>query len=864
MFQRPICCLIGVAILSACLSQSGALQAQEPKAKPDPKKGSGSVDVEDYSYFFGKPQKLQEFWAAVKYEISVGKPSIAAGFLEQMLDFASKIEEKKRREEWVQLEKQEGMAAFLRLLGIEHWYDDEKRNDKAKNDARELIKQVGIAVRAYLEDPVRIAKYVKNLGASPEERDYALGELYQSGSAVIPELVSQMQSAGKAGNQEARLAMRDALVKLRPDTIPPLLAALDSNDPLLTIDVIEVLLRRGEKRAVPRLWYLLGKPNQDVGIRAAARSALAVLTETKPDLLPQPRDMLTRQADLYYQHRIEFSDPKAVPVWRWDAEKNRIVQGWDKTPTLPASKAEEYWGHRYATQALEIDPSYLPAQIVDLSLIVDKAMERTGLDVPLSKAPAAADADKVLMSVNPDLIIRVLERALQDKRVPVVLATVRALGALDEVRAARAGNSSESPLVKALNFGDRRVEMAAAEALLGIPGKPTPGTSTRVLDVLRRALSTSPEQPGAVGKVLVVYASPELGKQVARNVRRLGLEPVVVGTGRDALRRLNQAADVDLVLIDAAVFDPGLTGLLAQVRADAHAGRLPVLVAVAPEQDANLKSLNRQFQDENARFDQLRDALKKQEDLNVKASIERTRADLERQQKRLRDLTVQYVDESQRAEDRLRRLLDRYPSTWVVASDVPLDADQLRAAFKDRLDQPESQPLPDAVRKEYAERALLWLGRIARGEIAGYDIRSSDELPKAVYASLGDVSLSDAAVQSAIVIVGRLSSAESQRQLLGFLHHSKRPVELRRRAGEELTRSLQENGILLGKNDVGLLFDSFKDPNLDKALKPVVAGLVGLMQPDSRATGDRLKDFKPKIVPEAPPAPPPPAGSGEG
>ena len=45
-----------------------------------------------------------------------------------------------------------------------------------------------------------------------------------------------------------------ANVKL-PDVVPPLVAALDSNDPDLIVDVISVFMRRGSKEVVPHLWF---------------------------------------------------------------------------------------------------------------------------------------------------------------------------------------------------------------------------------------------------------------------------------------------------------------------------------------------------------------------------------------------------------------------------------------------------------------------------------------------------------------------------------------------------------------------------------------------------------------------------------
>ena len=72
-------------------------------------------------------------------------------------------------------------------------------------------------------------------------------------------------------------------------------------------------------------------------------------------------------------------------------------------------------------------------------------------------------------------------------------------------------------------------------------------------------------------------------------MKKSGFDPIPVRTGRDVLRRLNKAADVDLVLIDEALPDPGLPSLLAQLRADLNYGRIPVVVTVPKEREDALR-----------------------------------------------------------------------------------------------------------------------------------------------------------------------------------------------------------------------------------------------------------------------------------
>src|SRR5438105_15633548 len=107
-------------VISAILTFCSALPAADPAPQEPPKKDPFQRDVEEYEFFFGKPANIPEFWNAIQYEISVGRPGVAAMFLDQMLAFAAKLEEKKRAEEWLKLEKKEGMASILTLNAIKY------------------------------------------------------------------------------------------------------------------------------------------------------------------------------------------------------------------------------------------------------------------------------------------------------------------------------------------------------------------------------------------------------------------------------------------------------------------------------------------------------------------------------------------------------------------------------------------------------------------------------------------------------------------------------------------------------------------------------------------------------------------------
>jgi hypothetical protein len=585
--------------------------AAPPAAVPEPQPGEG-----DYRQFFKKPQTPLEFWKALQFELEVGRADLAASLLHGL------VESKPNDEALVELADREGMAAILRLRNFKPWVaapkydvkdaeaeiavleksradperlahlrDEVKRvrtetqnaaawSKRAETDTESLIASVTDAVKKVRGDPKRISGLIGLLSASPEEANYALKELSKSGALAVPQMIEALSSP-TAGD---RAEVLSALQRLGSDVVPPIVAALDSNDAQLKVDLLDVLRRKLAREAAPNLWFVAASPAQPELVRRKATEALAAFFDTQPSRLPPAKVALTREAERYYNHQVTFPNPAAVTVWRWD--NGHVVAGWPGAPTVPATVAEEYWGTRFANQALTLDPNYRPAQVLLLSLALEKGTERTGVTQSLAKG--APQVHALLASASPELVDAVLERALDERRTPVVLNAVRTLGGLADPRANRPSAKGEPVLVRALYYPDRRVQMAAVEAILHGPESLNQYAAGRIVDVLRRALA-SEAVTRDVPKVLVGYPSPEYAGRVAGAVRAAGFEPVEATTGRQVMWRLGRAADVDVLLIDAALPDPGLAGLLGQLAADTYAGHLPVILTAPPGREEALR-----------------------------------------------------------------------------------------------------------------------------------------------------------------------------------------------------------------------------------------------------------------------------------
>jgi CheY-like chemotaxis protein len=764
------------------------------------------------------PRTPAEFWNAVEFELDTGRFDVAGQYLKAFL--ATNPTD----QDYLAIEKDRGMAAFLRLRTVIQWSADKPTDDEARKNAELVIEKATAALRKQLGDVARINRFIRNLQASPEERAYAIRELQRSGALAMPHLLAAMQ-----GDQDPaqRALLLDVLPLLPQDTIAPLLASTDMRDPVLKLLLLDALAarqdrgtlpNRAETDPLPTLDYLAASPKESDQVRRRARDTAALLRTTSPSRLPMAKVALTQAAEKFYQHKANFINPQAVAVWRW--ENDRLVQY-----SATASQAEEYLGLRYARWALELDPSYQPAQAVFLSLAVEKAMERGGPDKSLSQT--APDVHDLLATVYPGALIQTLDRALTDGRTAVALGVVRALGERAEVSAARTERSRPGVLVRALDYPDRRVQIAAADALLRLP-KNVHTAHARVVEVLRRALAVEAETIlPRTQRILVCHFQPIVADLMAGAVRAAGYEAVVVNTGREAMRRLKEAADIDGIILDADLPYPLLPDTIASLRYDVHVGLLPVRIVYTPDVTPTTVIVNR------APLPPLTTTAPPPVIAN--------------------ELTAR----------RLNRLIEGYRQIAVVPGPVtPLwvrrefgEESQAEPAAQAR-DGTASAPFTPEERKGYSYLAIEWFKRMATGEVPGYDVRPAE---RAIRSALKVEELTRPAIEA----TARLTTRDAQSDLASLVLDASRPAEVRILAAEALVQNVRRIGVTLTTQQMQSLLDLM--PTIQEPVfRARVAAVVGSIQQTAEQSGLRMQRFAPALptappppAPEPPPAPPP-------
>ena len=947
------------------------------------------------SDFYATPKTVPEFWRATQFEIRTGNYERAAERIKGLLDLNPDSKTLFDLVDKPPPGTQGGMAQFLRLRNVPRWNANAKADQEAKQRVEELISKLSKAVEAELSNPERIRRYANALAGPAEESSFALSELRRSGKAVPPVLAAMLK---EQPGDDVRAAILRTIPLLAIDTVPGFVAFLPYADTASQSDLIDALRARNDFRSlilsadtdpVPTFWYLLGKPATSELVKKKARDAIAAATLKDPTLerdpdLRTPQGQLTNYAQQLHEGTANLAkmagDAKNEAVhnvWIWDGKALKEV-------AMTRAQAIEHYGLKYARWALDLQPDYAPAQRVFLGIAIDHHAIRAGGGKLIRTAP---DLHAALATAPFDLLSDLLEDAIRAKKSAVVLAVVRVLGERTESKAARppgkaspkAGAEKElrpALLVKALDYPDPRVQFAAADALLRVPGPATHGRNAQIVKILAATLAGSPEE-GAKQKVLLGDPDAIRSEAVASVLHRVGFDVEPVRTGRDLMRRLRDKADVDLVLLDRHIADPMLPDLLPQLRADRRGKALPAMVVASPDGLAPVNLLTalarlaavaafedlpanpyvdfapnaadavdrvlfspeemrrrligrheaqvRRMQEaaERAGFtltEELKDRIaylslqtfspeilksyapqlldeeriairrllpplvaQEMGDLPSAALKSRIRADelpsLEETERiiKLMKLTAGY--ESNLPAERLTAFEKLWDSLWNPESPklpqmapvrdptiegrlarivAPYRGVQVIPAiftdvdFKDALVQatdPKSPLMTPAERKENAKVAMVWLRKMATGEISGY--RFADAEP-AIRQALRSDDLAPLALDALVHIPSR----DAQLEIANLAVAPERPVSLRTQAASALVEHIQTYGKFVTVPQAEAIVASAAAAD-DPDLKSKLLAAQGVLKTDAKGTGDRLKQYVPKSVELKDEGPPP-------
>lgn len=426
-------------------------------------------------------------------------------------------------------------------------------------EARKLLDVVAAARRRQAGDAKRIDGLVTQLrDPSADVRSQAMLQLLQTGGSGVVPLLAILADHQRAADHAI---VREVLAGLKGDAAGPLLATLHAPDEELAAQAAEVVGRLGIPEVAP---YLLAPALAADSPPRLRQAALAALRRTA---LPSDRSaaarLLATRAHDYFDRQQPVADTVEgrTSLWEWDATRKAPVSA-----AFAADTASCVVAARLAGDAYRLFPESADVRSIYFLAALETTARTGGFDKTLdTAAPAVAEAARLDVGELQQL----LHAALQAGRPAAATLIMQVLGR--HGGALLSGGGRPLPLVLATLDSDRRLRMAALEAVLkNRPTRPYAGSSY-VADALTFFAASA-----GTRRVLLGGLHPNNVVSSIGALNAAGFEVDMAPNGREVLRLAMASPDYELILLDPAIDLPPAGLLLQQLRRDGRTATLPV------------------------------------------------------------------------------------------------------------------------------------------------------------------------------------------------------------------------------------------------------------------------------------------------
>jgi len=454
------------------------------------------------------------------------------------------------------------LAAMLERFSSSLFLDMASNKDLLP-EARKEADAVFAGAARHKADPKRIAGLIAGLqAASADARYRAMISLLDTGVPALEPLLAVLADAGRAAEHAN---VRTVLAQFKSEALGPVSAAVESSDPALVIQAIQVLEEMNARGAVVALLAPLYAPDRPAPGREAAQAALQRLAGRVPDRQEAVEVLLARAEDAY-QHRQPVGMPSdgRVTLWQWDAAERRAV-----AQSYAPDDAERAVAVRLAQQAYAILPDDPRVRRLYVAALLDAASYAAGRDQRLPDGPGSAVA--VAAGFPRQELEALLRWTMRDGHPAAATALVQVLVRSGSAEQLLASAEQPTPLVQASRHGDRRLRMAALDAIVRLHPQFAFSGSSFVPEALAFFIATTGSR-----RVLIAGTSEEKAMQSAGPLMSAGYQLDVAPNGREALRRALACPDYEFALIDVAIGEPEALFLLQYLRRDGRTADLPV------------------------------------------------------------------------------------------------------------------------------------------------------------------------------------------------------------------------------------------------------------------------------------------------
>jgi hypothetical protein len=500
------------------------------------------------------PSTAPDLLRAVNTLVDYGAPTEARKYLAKL------IELKPSEAELIELQEEFGSALFMKM----------RRDKQLGDDGSMFAKAVMDAAYKWASDPKRIGPLIEELKSN--DRDVlraAIVDLQKAGEGAVQPLLAVLADRDRAAEHHN---IRLALGGLGTAAADPLIATLNTDDDALRAHVIRALGLIGAPHSTVFLLRSFASKDSDPVVRAAAAHALRDLTGSTPSAREVENYLLNeteRFLDGIPPRKPDHENKIAMYVWNPAQQKAEKVKMLSRDASL-------YVAAHTSSDLFALFPKNYRYRRLYLVANLESDKLRNGLDQPLPSDPGSAR--ERVRGLGVEAIEDVLSYAMKEGRVAAAIGAVEVLGDLKSQQVLRGEHGTPTPLVDALHHPDRRLRLAAADAIMRIdPSEGFPGSSR-----VPRALAFLAGASG-LRRALVAHPNASEAQSMVGALLELGFEAESALSGHEVFKKASNSPDWEILLISDAISNGGSHETVQFLRRDPRTALIPVGLMVRSE-----------------------------------------------------------------------------------------------------------------------------------------------------------------------------------------------------------------------------------------------------------------------------------------
>lgn len=411
------------------------------------------------------------------------------------------------------------------------------------------------SARKHNANPATLQSYFNDMASESASKRLSARRGFQlSGLPGLTFLVSKAPSASQDLQQQYAVAAAG----IGRRVVRPMQAVIETGTPDQRAFAISVIGMTQSKKSIPFLLAPLFAEGINENVRQAAATSFKRILGGAPKL-EESKKFLQAQINRINDgaRPMDLDSGTETTLWAWDPSGKFLSR--QVSPDLARVLSLEAYG-----KALyEIDTSDLQSEVIYLATQLN-AIKALG-----AESVVDAVGSRNLSEVQSRKWVVVLDYCLKNKLLDGAVAAAEIIGSTGDGSLLYV--SDFSPLVRAMEYGDRQLRFACTKAIIDLkPKRSFPGAN-KVLDSLVYFA-------GSRGQRRAIVAHPKFseGQNLIGSLSKLGISAVATTTGRELYRRAAEDSDVELILISDAIDKPALGETLLQLRSNPAMKNIPI------------------------------------------------------------------------------------------------------------------------------------------------------------------------------------------------------------------------------------------------------------------------------------------------